>query len=257
MALLFKNSNIEQLLNNSNIIINKIIEEKNILLTLYLIDNFKEFIPIFLNNILLINNNILLKFYFLKIFLKFFNINLINNYLLEISKFVWLEFKKGGMNLIIYLLNNNLEISNHLLIYNNFEILFNLILNDFNNNLLYLLFLNYSLNKIFKFLNENNFETLLFNLYLLILKFENDQKKGFEIIKLSIKIIIFINSNYNIKNSFLKLIDRQKQIIINILNQFLIKFETKKKIHSLKVFSTNKRILNNNEDELNNLEIDE
>lgn len=165
-----------------------------------------------------------------------------------ISLFVWINFKKGGMNVISSLLQQNPTNGVYIFTFRNFDELLNLCLKDSLNCPVYLQFALYGYT-IYKNSSQPNkdIDTAASQLAIrTIIRWSSDIQKGTEITTLSVTLLNSVPCE-STRAAFSALEATEQTRIVDLIKKQIAKMQTRARVRTLKTFSQNAR--HNDDDE--------
>ena len=156
----------------------------------------------------------------------------------EIAKFVWMNFRKGGMVTICQLLEKSPEVGSVIFGADKLQIMSELVLNDSNNVVVYLQFIRHGIS----FNASDEVLTAASSIAIAsISQWGEDPQKGKDIVLNAVNLCQDIQriNEQCLKNGFLSSSTRQKASSVSITENQIAKLQTRMKVRTLKTFSNN------------------
>lgn len=159
----------------------------------------------------------------------------------DVCEFLWTTFKKGGMNTIATCLSENPAVGTKLFSFHDLKIIEDLCTNDATNSSVYMLFVRLGV----ELGNLNNvcLEAAARIAVRAISLLGNDPQKGSDIISTAAQLFkdVKAKSPEAAKNAFSSVNDREKQVAVGQVENAIAKSATKKKVRTLRTFSSSVR----------------
>jgi len=161
----------------------------------------------------------------------------------HLSKYLWTVFRKGGMEIISFLVRVHPDIGNKVFFYKEMTILSELCEKDITNCAVYIDFSRFCIIRLNCIQMTNNIKCLSLIALKSLISFGSDPQKGNDIIRSSVQLFAQIREMVpqSLEESYKCLTNREIQMVNSILEKEITKTQTRKKVKNLKVFSSGQR----------------